>query len=100
MGTNGAAALMYQLPYNVTWKDSIGKVIYISNLVLFVVLTSLLCTRFILYPPALKASFLHPMESSFISCFPLAVATLTSNAVYFGAASCGASGNAQLHTSI
>ena len=89
MSTGGLALLLYNSPRNFTGLITIGKVIYLLDLVFFVSLTATIVARFILFPSSLKASLVHPNESLFFPTFLLSLAAILSNAAGYGSPSSG-----------
>lgn len=69
MSTGGIALLLRSTSYSFVGLVAIGKVIYIFDIVLFLLLVVGITTRFILAPGSLQKSLTHPTESLF---FPTA----------------------------
>jgi tellurite resistance protein TehA-like permease len=67
----------------------LGEIVYIYTILLFLAISLALVLRFVLHPPALKHVFLHPQESSFLCCLPLAFATLIANTVIYASRDVG-----------
>lgn len=70
MATGGVALLLAVTPHRFDGLDTIGKVVFIFDLVSFTTLCCCITARFIMNPRALRESLLHPTESLF---FPTAV---------------------------
>jgi tellurite resistance protein TehA-like permease len=89
MATGGIAVLLYNTPHHFTGLETIGKIVYIFNLVLFLSITCCLSVRFLSKSTALKESFQHPNETHFVGTCPLALATVIIGAESYGSRSCG-----------
>ncbi|KAI9368964.1 voltage-dependent anion channel [Aspergillus egyptiacus] len=89
MATGGIALLLYDTPHQFTGLQTIGKIIYIFNLVLFVGISVCLSLRFLGPSSTLKESFQHPNETHFVATCPLALATIIMGASSYGTPSCG-----------
>lgn len=84
MSTGGLAMVIGQTPHQFPGLETIGKVVFIFNLVLFVILVSSIITRFILCPRALKASLTDSTEAFFFPTFWLSISTIISNSQVYG----------------
>lgn len=76
MSTGGIALLLAVTPHKFHGLITIGTLVFIFDLVLFVLLSTLILTRFIMFPGTFTSSVYHPTESLFIpvcvsSGFPL-----------------------------
>lgn len=89
MATGGIAVLLYNTPHRFTGLDTIGKVFYIFNIVLFVAISFCLGLRFISRSSALKESFQAPNETHFVGTCSLALATIIIGASSYGTDACG-----------
>lgn len=76
MSTGGISLLIIAQPHNFPGLFQIGLAIYILNILLFTLITSLLLTRFCLFPGTFKSSITHRREGFFFPCFFLSIATL------------------------
>ncbi|KAK4451002.1 putative malic acid transport protein [Podospora aff. communis PSN243] len=76
MSTGGIALLIVAQPHTFPGLRSIGLAVYILNILLFTLITSLLITRFFLFPGTFKSSITHRREGFFFPCFFLSIATL------------------------
>ncbi|KAJ5769708.1 C4-dicarboxylate/malic acid transporter [Penicillium odoratum] len=63
MSTGGLASVFHSIPYRFPGLETIGTVVFLLNIILYLLIWSLILTRFYLHPRAFKASFLHPTES-------------------------------------
>ncbi|MCJ1299125.1 hypothetical protein MMC08_001916 [Hypocenomyce scalaris] len=89
MSTGGIALLLSVTPHRFRGLTTIGTIVFILDLILFILITVLIATRFILHPGAFIRSWHHPTESLFIPTFWLTVATLVSNMQQYGVPSSG-----------
>lgn len=89
MSTGAIATLLGQQPYGFTGLKTIGKVFFILDLVLFVIFTALITTRFVLKPHAFFRSLHHPHESFFFGTFWVSIALILYCTEQYGVPSCG-----------
>jgi tellurite resistance protein TehA-like permease len=71
MGTGMISILLYNLPYNGAWLYWISVVIFVLDIALFILFTSISAARYICYPEIWKAMMRHPTESLFLGTFPM-----------------------------
>lgn len=64
--------------------ETIGIVVFLFNIVLYVITWALLLARFYYYPYTFKASFLHPTESLFIPASVVSFGTILVNISQYG----------------
>lgn len=67
------------VPFRFWGLDTIGTVIFLTNVALYLFTWGLLLTRFYCYPYTLKASFLHPTESLFVPASLVSLGTILIN---------------------
>ncbi|KAJ5302274.1 hypothetical protein PENANT_c008G09526 [Penicillium antarcticum] len=89
MATGGIAVLLYRTPHKFTGLETIGKIIYILNLFLFLAVTTCMILRFVSKRSALKESFQSGHETYFASTCLLSIATIILGAESYGSNSCG-----------
>lgn len=89
MGSGAIAILLVQQPHTFTGLQTIGKVVYIWDLVLFVVITIMTIIRFSRQPDLFARSFQNPMEARFAPAFLLSVATIIISMELYGVSSTG-----------
>jgi C4-dicarboxylate transporter/malic acid transport protein len=89
MSTGGLALLLHSTPHRFHGLQTIGKVVYIFNLVLFVFISAGIGHRFFVRPGEVRKSLSHPTESLFFPTFLLSIATILSDAAIYGVPSCG-----------
>jgi C4-dicarboxylate transporter/malic acid transport protein len=86
MSTGGIALLLSprNQPYTFKALNTIGTVVYIFDLIVFVLVTTAMTIRFSRHPSLLKRSLTHPSESlSFATCF-LAMASIIGGMDLYG----------------
>ncbi|QPC67397.1 hypothetical protein HYE67_009628 [Fusarium culmorum] len=89
MSTGGLANLLGEQPYTFTGLQTIGKVVFILNLVLFVTFTCLMIARFCIKPRAFATSLHHPSESFFFGSFWVSIALILNGAQSYGGPATG-----------
>jgi len=88
MSTGAISILLAQQPYTFHGLQTIGKVFFIIDLVLFVLNCVMITTRFLLHDnpwKALKRSLHHPHESFFFGAFWVSVNLIIYSAQMYGA---------------
>lgn len=89
MSTGGLALLLAQTPNRFGGLVPIGDVVFIIDLVLFLLFTSIITSRFFLFRGTMLASLSDPTESLFFGTFWLSVNQILSNAQLYGVPRCG-----------
>jgi C4-dicarboxylate transporter/malic acid transport protein len=89
MATGGIAVLLSSTPHQFPGLQTIGKIVYILNLVLFLCISACLISRFLTKCSVLKQSFQEPNESHFMGTCLLALATIILGAENYGTEACG-----------
>lgn len=84
MSTGGLVLVIGQFPIEFRGQYEIGVTIYIFNLLLFLIVTVLIISRFVIYKRTLRNAFIHPTESLFIPCAVVSVGVLLSGGALFG----------------
>ena len=84
MSTGGIASLLAVTPNRFPHLTTIGTIIYILDLVLFVCLCSGMILRFYFFPEMFKRSFTHSTESLFFPAFWLSFATIIAGMQEYG----------------
>lgn len=67
MATGGIATLLNGQPNQFPGLKTIGKVVFIYDLVLFLAFTAMISARFILFRGTFSSAMTHPTESLFIA---------------------------------
>ncbi|KAK2760080.1 c4-dicarboxylate transporter malic acid transport [Colletotrichum kahawae] len=76
MSTGGLSLLIFAQPHQFPGLRQIGTVVYVINIILFVLVCSAMLARFFLYPGDMKKSLTHEREGFFFPTFFLSIATL------------------------
>jgi len=84
MSTGALSVVLGNSPNTFTGLQTIGKIVYILDLVLFLIFNGLMITRFILLPRKLTASLHHPVEGLFHGTYWVSVALILNGAYVFG----------------
>jgi C4-dicarboxylate transporter/malic acid transport protein len=89
MSTGALATLLGQQPHKFPGLFTIGKVVFIFDIVLFLTLCALLAYRFALIPRAFTSSLHHPFESFYFGAFWVSIAFILYSTSQYGGPSCG-----------
>lgn len=89
MSTGALAALLSQQAYTFTGLETIGKIFFILDIVLFLIFTSLISFRFLTNRASFTKSLHHPHESFFFGCFWVSIALILYNVQQYGVPSAG-----------
>ena len=89
MASGSIAILLYQTPYKFRGLFTIGKVVFILDLLSFVLLAIMMVVRFVRRPKALVRSLRDGHESFYFGTFWVSVALILSNASIYGYSECG-----------
>ncbi|KAL9078877.1 MAG: hypothetical protein Q9157_002213 [Trypethelium eluteriae] len=89
MSTGGIALLLSEQPHTFKGLETIGKIVFIFDLVLFVLVTSAIVVRFVRTPSRLRASLSHPTEGLFFPTFFLSISTILGGMQRYGVPSTG-----------
>ncbi|OTA65381.1 hypothetical protein K449DRAFT_463492 [Hypoxylon sp. EC38] len=73
--TGGIAILLSTTPHQFHGLQTAAVVVFIMNIILFLILCAMMLTRFTLHPQMLKRSFTNPPELFFFGSFWLSIAT-------------------------
>lgn len=101
MATGGIANVLYEgkvknppdalhllmkptVPYRFRGLETIGVIVFLFNIFLYLLIWALLLARFYFYPYTFKASFLHPTESLFIPASMVSFGTILINISQYG----------------
>lgn len=82
MGTGITSILLHQLPYQFNGLQYIGTVIFVLNIVLFVLITIFTILRYILYPETAQLMLTHSTQSLFLGAAPMGLATIVNMVVF------------------
>lgn len=89
MSTGGMALLLGSQPHTFRGLFTIGKVVYIVDIILFILVCSAITYRFTKFPRTFKPSFVHPTESLFIPTSLLSLASIISAIGIYGIPAAG-----------
>ena len=89
MATGSLAVLLYQTPYKFNGLLTIGKVVFIIDLLLFCTFCLAIASRFTFRPNALAKSFQHPTESFYFGTFWVSIALILENVSQYAYPYCG-----------
>ncbi|KAK6843471.1 hypothetical protein PG995_002435 [Apiospora arundinis] len=92
MSTGALAALLSQQPFEFPGLTTIGKVVFLLDMVLFLAFSSLIAARFALKPRAILASLHHPSESFFFGAWWVSLALLLNCTAAYGVPGLGGAG--------
>ncbi|KAJ5550946.1 C4-dicarboxylate/malic acid transporter, partial [Penicillium sp. DV-2018c] len=84
MATGGVASVLHTVPYRFGGLYTIGVIVFILNVVLYLIIWTLMILRFYHYPHTFKASFLHPTESLFVPASLISAEAIMINIIQYG----------------
>jgi len=82
--TGGLAIILAECPKQFDGLHTIGAVVFVLNIVLWLTFTGLTVTRWILQPAKFKSSFTQPPECFFYGSWWLTIATIIIGMQFFG----------------
>ena len=89
MSTGAVAIVIGQTPFTFTGLKTIGKIFFIVDLIMFIVASFLIGTRFALRPGSISKSMHYPAEALFFGSFWVSIALILNCAQTYGTPSCG-----------
>lgn len=89
MSTGGIALLLASTPHRFPGLTTIGKVVYIFDLVIFVAIVAAITARFTITPASFSKAISHPTEMLFIPTSFLSLVSIFSGAQIYGVPSTG-----------
>ncbi|PVH75474.1 C4-dicarboxylate transporter/malic acid transporter [Cadophora sp. DSE1049] len=89
MSTGGIGLVLGQTPHRFRGLNTIGDIIFIFDLVLFICFCAIIATRFTLFPRTIKKSLSHPTESLFFPTFWISIVNILSQIQIYGVPKCG-----------
>ncbi|KAJ4379633.1 hypothetical protein N0V86_004815 [Didymella sp. IMI 355093] len=89
MSTGALAVVLGNTPNSFTGLQTIGKVVFIFDIVLFCLFNFLMAWRFVLVPRKLLASLHHPVEGLFYGTYWVSVALILNCSYVYGNANTG-----------
>ncbi|KAF2637010.1 hypothetical protein P280DRAFT_552465 [Massarina eburnea CBS 473.64] len=84
MSTGGLALVLALTPHQFRGLYTIGVIVYLFNIGLFLTLCTCMTLRYIFSPQHFKRSFLHPPEAFFFGSFWLSVCVILSGTQIYG----------------
>lgn len=84
MATGGLANVLYAVPFRFRGLDTIGVVVFLFNLLLFVINISMISLRFYTFPETFRASYMYPSERLFLPASVVSFGTLLINTSQYG----------------
>ncbi|KAH9881863.1 hypothetical protein J1614_001034 [Plenodomus biglobosus] len=84
MSTGSLAVVLGNTPNTFTGLQTIGKVVFILDIIMFLLFNGFIITRFILVPRKLFASLHHPVEGLFFGTYWVSVALILNCAYIYG----------------
>ncbi|KAK3317488.1 voltage-dependent anion channel [Cercophora scortea] len=85
MSTSGIALIIALTPHRFPGLSTIGLIIFLLDLLVFLLITVAILLRFILYSRTLRRAFTRPTEALFVPTFFLSIAAILSNVAEYGA---------------
>lgn len=82
MGTGIVSIILHNLPYNGVWLYWISVIIFVLNVLLFLVFLMISVLRYTIYPEIWVAMIRHPAQSLFVGTFPMGLATIVNMIVF------------------
>jgi tellurite resistance protein TehA-like permease len=89
MSAGGIALLLSQTPHRFNGLNLLGEIVFIFDIVLFLVFCAFIATRFIMFPKTILSSLSHPTESLFFPTFWISVVSIMSNVQEYGVPNTG-----------
>jgi C4-dicarboxylate transporter/malic acid transport protein len=89
MATGGMALLLSSQPHTFNGLITIGKIVYVFDIAMFLTIVALITYRFVHYPGTLVASITHPSESIFYATSWLSLNSIISCMGKYGVPSSG-----------
>ncbi|CAG8981532.1 hypothetical protein HYALB_00013924 [Hymenoscyphus albidus] len=84
MSTGGIGLLLAKTPHRFPGINTVGEVIFVFDLALFICLCISIAIRFTLFRKTLKSSLAHPTESLFFATFWISITNIISNIQCYG----------------
>ncbi|KAJ5543144.1 hypothetical protein N7461_009147 [Penicillium sp. DV-2018c] len=84
MATGGLANVLYYVPFRFKGLSTIGIVIFLINIALYLLIWTAMFIRFYNFPYTFKASLMHPTESLFVPASLVSFGTILINISQYG----------------
>ena len=89
MSTGALAAVLGQTPNRFPGLTTIGKIFFITDIVLFIILNIAMCARFIIAPRKVLRSLYHPIEGLFVGSYFVSIGLILNLSQSYGVPHCG-----------
>ncbi|KAB8293733.1 hypothetical protein EYC80_009218 [Monilinia laxa] len=89
MSTGGIALLIANTPHRFNGLTALGDIVFLFDIVLFIIISAGMLARFVLNPHTLSASLQDPAESLFFPTFWLSILNILANVQEYGGPHCG-----------
>lgn len=76
MSTGALSIAIHQIPYHARWLKIISTILFVLNLVMFLLFTFISALRYLMHPELFPAVLRHGHQSLFLATFPVGLATL------------------------
>lgn len=76
MGTGISSILLHNFPYNAHWLQILGTIVFVLNVVIFVILLFLTVYRHLKFKNSFRITLDHVTASMFWGCFPMGFVTI------------------------
>lgn len=76
MGTGISSILLHNFPYHARWLEILGDIVFVLNVVMFVVLLFLTAYRHLKFKNSFRITLEHVTASMFWGCFPMGFVTI------------------------
>jgi hypothetical protein len=84
MSTGGIANALYNVPYKFRGLETIGIIVFLFNIALYITIWCILLLRFYLHPYTFRLSLTHPTESLFVPASIVSFGTILINISQYG----------------
>ncbi|KAH6666733.1 voltage-dependent anion channel [Halenospora varia] len=84
MSTGGVAFVLSVVPNRVESLIALGTAMFVINIIIYLTLTTIMITRFIVHPGTLWHALSNPHEGFFFATFWLSLATMITNTTAYG----------------
>lgn len=76
MSTGALSIMLHQIPFHAHWLDIVSEIVFVLNIILFLLFALISVLRYTMYPELFLAVLRHPHQSLFLATFPVGLATL------------------------
>lgn len=82
MGTGISSILLHNFPYRARWLEYLGTIVFVLNVVIFVVLLVATVARYTIWRGVWRIVAKHNVAGMFWGCLPMGFATIVVSAVH------------------